>query len=78
MFKSDHKGFCCGTTQVGERGQIVIPADARKTMGLKTGDKLITFVKHNDVLVMIKAENIEKIVEKITAKVENLRKALKK
>ncbi|MHB1769469.1 MAG: AbrB/MazE/SpoVT family DNA-binding domain-containing protein [Minisyncoccota bacterium] len=32
-----------GTTVVGERGQTVIPAEARKDMKLKTGDKLLVF-----------------------------------
>ncbi|HSW57926.1 MAG TPA: AbrB/MazE/SpoVT family DNA-binding domain-containing protein [Dehalococcoidales bacterium] len=32
-----------GTVTVSERGQIVIPADARKDFGIKTGDKLLVF-----------------------------------
>lgn len=30
-----------GTATVGERGQIVIPADARKKMGINPGDKIL-------------------------------------
>src|SRR5690348_2153464 len=30
-----------GSATVGERGQIVIPADARKKYGIETGDKLL-------------------------------------
>ena len=30
-----------GTTTLGERGQVVIPAAARSAMGLQKGDKLI-------------------------------------
>lgn len=30
-----------GAVTVSERGQIVIPADARKDFGIKTGDKLL-------------------------------------
>jgi AbrB family looped-hinge helix DNA binding protein len=33
-----------GSVSVGERGQIVIPAEARQRLGLKTGDKLLVFV----------------------------------
>ncbi len=29
-----------GTVTVGERGQVVIPAEARKKLGINTGDKL--------------------------------------
>ena len=30
-----------GMVKVGEKGQIVIPADARKTFGIKPGDSLL-------------------------------------
>ena len=32
-----------GAVTVSERGQIVIPADARKDFNIKTGDKLLVF-----------------------------------
>ena len=32
-----------GSITVSERGQIVIPADARKEFGIQTGDKLLIF-----------------------------------
>ncbi len=32
-----------GSVTVSERGQIVIPADARKDFKIKTGDKLLVF-----------------------------------
>jgi len=32
-----------GSVTVSKRGQIVIPADARKDFGIKTGDKLLVF-----------------------------------
>ncbi len=32
-----------GSITVSERGQIVIPADARKDFNIKTGDKLLVF-----------------------------------
>jgi AbrB family looped-hinge helix DNA binding protein len=34
-----------GSVTVGERGQIVIPADARAEMGIQQGDKLL-IMKH--------------------------------
>ncbi|MHB9036488.1 MAG: AbrB/MazE/SpoVT family DNA-binding domain-containing protein [Armatimonadota bacterium] len=34
-----------GTATVGERGQIVIPSEARKQMGINSGDKMLV-VKH--------------------------------
>ena len=32
-----------GSVTVSERGQIVIPAEARKDFGIKAGDKLLVF-----------------------------------
>ena len=32
-----------GSVTVSERGQIVIPVDARKDFAIKTGDKLLVF-----------------------------------
>lgn len=33
-----------GTATVGERGQIVIPAQAREACGIQPGDKLLAFI----------------------------------
>jgi AbrB family looped-hinge helix DNA binding protein len=35
----------CGTATIGERGQVVIPADLRKEMGLHAGAKVLLW-KH--------------------------------
>ena len=33
-----------GASTVGERGQVVIPAEARERLGIRPGDKLLVFV----------------------------------
>jgi AbrB family looped-hinge helix DNA binding protein len=33
-----------GSVTVGERGQVVIPAEARERCGIESGDKLLSFV----------------------------------
>ena len=33
--------YLFGTVKVGERGQIIIPKEARETFGIKAGDTLI-------------------------------------
>lgn len=33
-----------GSVTVGERGQVVIPAEARETLGIGAGDKLLVFL----------------------------------
>lgn len=52
-----------GSTTVGERGQIVIPAEARKAYGIENGDKLLVFGRHrHSGLLLLKAEVVNKLV----------------
>lgn len=57
-----------GTTTVGERGQIVIPADARDVMDIKPGDKLLVFKPPIDnALIIAKPETFEKLIAHLGA-----------
>lgn len=64
MPKSDTKKFSLkdhfyGAATVGERGQIVIPVEARKRYGIETGDKiLIMGAPHDRGLMLIKIETM--------------------
>lgn len=70
-----------GTTTVGERGQVVIPAEIRKRVGLETGDKLLVFCKFDQAIGLIKAENLDKFLDKIVTHVmkgmKNFREKMK-
>lgn len=72
----DHKHFY-GTTTLGEKGQVVVPAEARKAMGLKTGDKLLVFGMSKSMVALAKFEQLEHIAEKLSHRLEGLRKILK-
>jgi AbrB family looped-hinge helix DNA binding protein len=56
------KDVMYGMTTMGPRGQIVIPAEARKDLGIETGDRLLVVGKFGKVLSMMKAEDIEGMV----------------
>jgi len=43
--KAFGKGKFFGSVTVGERGQVVIPAEVRKSFKIKSGDKLIVLAK---------------------------------
>lgn len=58
-----------GTTTMGARGQVVIPADARKDLGLSPGDQLMVMGKFGKALGLIKTEEMESFVKII---MENL------
>ena len=58
-----------GTTTMGVRGQVVIPAEARKDLGLSPGDQLLVMGKFGKALGLIKTEEMESFVKVI---MENL------
>lgn len=76
---NDHKshpfGNMCGATSLGERGQLVIPKEARKVLKTKTGDQFIVF-EHDSFLILIPEKLMTKMVSKIT-KALNLTKKIK-
>lgn len=54
-----------GSATVGERGQMVIPADARKALGIQAGDKMVIFGHaRGRRLVVMKAELVTQFVTK--------------
>jgi AbrB family looped-hinge helix DNA binding protein len=62
-----------GTATVGERGQIVIPAEAREELGFQAGDKLLV-MKHplHDGLMIFKIEAAQEFLAEVTASLERL------
>lgn len=64
-----HKHFF-GSTTVGERGQVVIPAEAREKFNIKAGEKMLVLGSpHGEAVVFVKAEHFKshfgKMVEKM-------------
>ncbi|MEI6040162.1 MAG: AbrB/MazE/SpoVT family DNA-binding domain-containing protein [Candidatus Berkelbacteria bacterium] len=71
----DEKFF--GSSVIGERGQIVVPAKAREELDIKAGDEFI-FFGHGQMLHMIKASELNTFLDKMTAKFSEMRKSIKK
>ncbi len=56
-------GKCYGSTTVSERGQIVIPAECRREMGLEPGTKLLLFGPMGQgVLTLMTADTVSRFV----------------
>lgn len=66
-----------GTTTIGEKGQVVVPAEARKAMGLKSGDKLLVFGMGKTMVTLAKFEQLEKMADSMSKRLDGLRKILK-
>lgn len=64
-----------GSATIGDRGQIVIPADARGDLGLNPGDKIL-IMKHpvHEGLVLFKIEAVREFLDEFAAQVERLEK----
>ena len=54
-----------GISRVGEKGQIVIPKEARDMFGIKPGDSIIVLCDKIRGMAMVKADAIEDLTDKI-------------
>lgn len=58
--------FFYGAVTLGERGQVVIPAEARKRHGLQPGDKLLV-LRHPHVrgLVLARVDDMRTVLDEL-------------
>ncbi len=60
------KDLFYGTVTVGERGQVVIPVEARKRHGIQRGDKLLVFrPPHAPGLVMARVDDVKAVLDEL-------------
>ena len=57
-----------GISKVGEKGQIVIPKEARDMFGIKPGDSIIVLCDKEREIALVKADVIEDLTDKILPK----------
>jgi AbrB family looped-hinge helix DNA binding protein len=73
--QSIFKGKVYGAITVGERGQIVIPAELRKALNIKPADQLMVFAKlDKKVISLMPAKDFSRFLEqaaKIISKLES-------
>jgi len=67
-----------GTTTLGERGQVVIPAQAREDFKLKKGEKLLVFGIGRNMIVLVKVEQAKKFADHLSKKLKLINSILKK
>ena len=54
-----------GTVKVGEKGQIVIPKEARRIFGIKPGDTLLVLGDEAQGLAVVKADVLQELAVNI-------------
>ena len=59
-----------GTAKVGDRGQIVIPKEAREFFGIEPGDTLLILGKNETGLIVTKPETLSNLANQIFQSVE--------
>ena len=67
-----------GTTTLGEKGQVVIPVEARETMKISKGEKLLAFGMGTDLIVFSKLSNLKKFAGELANQLNAIRKIIKK
>jgi AbrB family looped-hinge helix DNA binding protein len=64
-----------GSTTVGERGQVVIPAEARRDFKITPTTKLLVFgYQRHGGLMLTRAETISEFIDLANVMIENLEK----
>lgn len=61
MEKDKYVGIC----KVGEKGQIVIPKEAREMFSIKQGDSIIVLCDKSKGIALIKSNVIESLSRKV-------------
>lgn len=64
-----------GTVKVGERGQIVIPKEARDKFDIKPGDSLMVLGDEKKGLAIVKADVMKEIALGILENMNNVKEA---
>lgn len=71
----EHKFF--GSMTVGPKGQVVIPANARKELGLDTGATLLVFeTPFGEGLFLLKADALEQVLTMMSERLAQFEKVL--
>ena len=66
MQKDKYVGIC----KVGEKGQIVIPKEARDMFGIKPGDSIVALRDKAQGIALVKSDVIEDLTSKVFSKGE--------
>lgn len=67
-----------GSTTLGEKGQVVIPAEAREALSLEKGEKLLVFGIGKEIIALAKLSHVEKIAGHLSRQLKAMKRVLKR
>ena len=71
MGENGHPGkYVFGTVRVGEKGQIVIPKDAREMFGLETGDQLVLLADRKKGIALQTTDKLNPMMRRVFEETE--------
>lgn len=66
-----------GTTTIGPKGQIVIPAKLRQSLKIKNQDQFLVLHNENmDGIILMKTKDMTKMLQKFTKQVNTIAKKI--
>lgn len=65
-----------GLATLGEKGQVIIPAEARKVLRLKKGDKLLVF-GFGEMIAFATSSDLEKMASRLTERLSAIQGIIK-
>lgn len=69
------EGEFIGMATVGDKGQIVLPIEVRRELGIGTGDKLMVYLrKDRGQLRLMKAELVTALMNRALGEIEDLQR----
>lgn len=63
--KNDKDKQIFGVVRIGDKGQIVIPKEAREVFGLKPGDSLLVLGDKTKGIALVKTKIFDEVVEDV-------------
>jgi len=62
---------------MGERGQVVIPAELRKKYKLKKGERFIVFSDNDNLIILFRGSRLSKVIAHLIKKLNKLKEISK-
>lgn len=66
-----------GSTVISDKGQVVIPVEARTALGLEKGEKLLVMGMHSGAIMLMKLSSFEKMSEEMAHRQEEFNKVIR-